>query len=185
MSTLSRRTVLQVFGISSLTPLLRAQTKSIHKAVMAKPGESRFHYSVPDPFLTPTCKLSKGDSAGACSSFEVVIPPKGGPPRHIHHREDEWYYIIAGEFLFEVGDAKYSLPVGGSIWAPRDVPHVWANGGTTDGKMIFICLPGGFENFFEDSAKGMNDKMTPAQMERIMNNYGMELLGPPLFAPGS
>jgi hypothetical protein len=51
--------------------------------------------------------------------------------------------------------------------------------------MIFICLPGDFENFFEASAKGMNDKMTRAQMERIMNNYGMELLGPPLFASGS
>jgi mannose-6-phosphate isomerase-like protein (cupin superfamily) len=116
-------------------------------------------------------------------SGPLVARPQTGPPRHIHHREDEWYYVLAGEFLFEVDGVKYTLPVGGSIWAPRDIPHVWANTSTTEGRVILMCQPGGFENFFDAFVKGMIDKVSPAQMEQIHARYGMEMLGPPLFPP--
>jgi hypothetical protein len=111
--------------------------------------------------------------------------PKGGPPRHIHHREDEWYYVLSSEFLFDLGNIKYTLPVGGSIWAPRGIPHVWANVGATEGRMILSCLPGGFENFFNDSAGGLVGKLTAADLQAVMTKYGIEMLGPPLFPPTS
>ncbi|MEG9436361.1 cupin domain-containing protein [Edaphobacter sp. HDX4] len=106
-----------------------------------KPGENRFDYAVAELKKSAGCKVTKEDSLGACSIFELVNPPKGGPPRHIHHREDEWYYVLSSEFLFEVGNVKYTLPVGGSICAPRDIPHVLANVGTTEGRIILMCIP--------------------------------------------
>ena len=54
---------------------------------------------------------------------------------------------------------------------------------TTEGRIILLCQPGGFENFFDAAGKGMMDKASPAQMEQIMNRYGMEMLGPPIFPP--
>ena len=63
------------------------------------------------------------DSAGTISMFEFIIATKQGPPPHVHHREDETYYILTGEFLFEVGGTKYSLLPGSTIFAPRDLLH--------------------------------------------------------------
>jgi quercetin dioxygenase-like cupin family protein len=183
MPILSRRTALQALGIVSITSLLPAQPVTRRKVVVTKPGENRFAYTVPELRSGAACKVTNEDSLGACSLFELVARPQAGPPRHIHHREDEWYYVLAGEFLFEVDGVKYNLPVGGSIWAPRDMPHVWANTSTTEGRIILMCQPGGFENFFEAFVKGMIDKVSPAQMEQLYASYGMEMLGPPLFPP--
>lgn len=183
MPILSRRTALQAFGIASITSFLPTQAVTPRKVVVTKPGENRFAYTVPELRSGAACKLTNEDSAGACSLFELVAGPHTGPPRHIHHREDEWYYVLAGEFLFEVDGVKYTLPVGGSIWAPRDIPHVWANRSTTEGRLILMSQPGGFENFFDALGKGMIDKVSPAQMEQIYARYGLEMLGPPLFPP--
>jgi quercetin dioxygenase-like cupin family protein len=54
-----------------------------------------------------------------------------------------------GEFIFKAGGEEHNLMTGASIWLPRDTPHVWANTTATDGKLILMCQPGGFENFFD------------------------------------
>ena len=113
MPILSRRTALQAFGIASITSLLPAQGAPSRKVVVTKPGENRFAYTVPELRTGAACKVTNEDSAGACSLFELVARPQAGPPRHIHHREDEWYHVLAGEFLFEMGGVRYTLPVGG------------------------------------------------------------------------
>jgi quercetin dioxygenase-like cupin family protein len=164
MPILSRRTALHAFGIASITSLLPSRAVTHRKVVVTKPGENRFAYTVPELRSGAACKLTNEDSAGACSLFELVAPPRTGPPRQIHHREDEWYYVLAGEYLFEVDGSKYTLPVGGSIWAPRDIPHVWANTSTTEGRVILMCQPGGFENFFDAFVKGMMEQVRPAQL---------------------
>jgi quercetin dioxygenase-like cupin family protein len=185
MHIVDRRTALQAFGIASITSLLPAEAKASGKVVVTKPGENRFAYTVPELRTGAACKLTSDDSAGAYSLFELVALPRTGPPRHVHHREDEWFYVLAGEFLFEVGGVRYTLPVGGSIWAPRDIPHVYANTSTTEGRLILMCQPGGFENFFDAFGRGLMDKVSPAQMQQIHAKYGLEMLGPPLFPPTS
>jgi mannose-6-phosphate isomerase-like protein (cupin superfamily) len=180
---MNRRQALQAFGIVSFTPLLSAQAPVDRKVVVVKPGDNRYAYNVAALRTDAACKLTAQDTGGACSLFELVTPPKMGPPRHVHHREDEWYYVLSGEFLFEVGGTKYTLPTGSAIWAPRDIPHVWANPGTVDGRMILLCQPGGFERFFDELAKAEMDKDTLEQMGQLMLKYGMEMLGPPLFDP--
>jgi hypothetical protein len=51
---------------------------------------------------------------------------KGGPPRHFHYDQDEWFYAIKGNFAFEVGEERFTLGPGDALLAPRLVPHVWA-----------------------------------------------------------
>ncbi len=181
----SIQTALQAFGIASIASLLPAEATASGKVVVTKPGENRFAYTVLELRTGAACKLTNDDSAGACSLFELVVLPRTGPPRHVHHRQDEWYYVLAGEFLFEVGGVRYTLPVGGTIWAPREIPHVYANTSTTEGMVILLCQPGGIENFFDAFVKGMMDKVSQAQMEQIHVRYGIEMLGPPLFPPTS
>jgi quercetin dioxygenase-like cupin family protein len=178
MPEMDRRSLLYAFGIASLTPLLAAQTTG-RRVTVAKPGESRYKFTHPQ--LNPLCMITGQDSAGAISMFEFIIGPRQGPPRHVHHREDETYYVLTGEFLFEVGGTKYSLLPGATIFAPRDVPHCWANVATAESRMIMACTPGGFEGFFDEASKAMMDKASPEQMNKIMAKYGCELAGPPLF----
>ena len=90
--------------------------------------------------------------------MELTVPSHSGPPLHVHHREDETYYVLSGEFLLEVGGQKYSLPQSSTIFAPREIPHRWANVATADAKLILVCTPGGFERFFDETAKAILDK---------------------------
>jgi hypothetical protein len=101
--------------------------------------------------------------------------------RHVHHREDEWCYVAGGQFSFEVGNSKHELPVGASIWMPRDIPHVWANTASAEGKLLVACQPGGFEKFFDEIAQV--PAADAAQIKAVMARYGMEYLGPPLLGP--
>jgi quercetin dioxygenase-like cupin family protein len=175
-----RRSLLYAFGAFSIVTLLPAEQAAPGRRVaVAKPGESRYKFTHPQ--VNPKCMVTGDDSAGSISMFEFVVAPRQGPPRHVHHREDETYYVVAGEFLFEVGGQKYSLLPGATIYAPRDVPHAWVNVAGTDSKMVMACTPGGFERFFEESSKAMMEKATPEQMNRIMAKYGCEFVGPPLF----
>jgi mannose-6-phosphate isomerase-like protein (cupin superfamily) len=183
---MNRRTLLYGFGILSVRTMLPAQTAIMRgKVAVAKPGESRFAFSSAQQAALSPCKLTIDDSGGALSAFELNIVPQGGPALHVHHREDEWYYALSGNFLFRVGGETHVLYTGSSIWLPRDIPHVWMNTGDTEAKLLLVCQPGGFEKFFDEMGNAM-EKISAAsdaanqQMKEIMAKYGMELLGPPL-----
>lgn len=187
MPNLDRRTLLYFFGIASVTPLLRAQTPATGKVTVAKPGESRFSFATAQQAKLSPCKLTSEESGGSCTTFELSAMPQTGPYRHVHHREDEWYYVLSGEFLFKAGDEEHTLPVGASIWLPKGIPHVWANVSSQEGKLILVCLPGGFEKFFDEMGREMANVHDTAgaekTMKEVMARYDMELLGPPLFKP--
>ncbi len=185
MPNLSRRTLLYVFGVASVSPLLNAQIGPGGRPVVAKPDENRFPFTSQQQAQKTACKVTSDDSGGSCSIFELVVPTRSGPPLHVHHREDEWYYVLAGEFLFEVGGQPFDLSTGASIWAPRDARHRWANTSSTPGKLILTCLPGGFEKFFNELGKypalDSADPLETKKLHELHAKYGMELLGPPIF----
>ena len=187
MSKVDRRTLLYLFGIASVTPLLPAQTRSSGKVAVVTLGESRFAYATAQQSKLSPCKLTSDDSGGACTAFELSAMPQTGPYLHVHHGLDEWYYVLSGEFLFKAGGEEHTLPVGGSIWLPRGIPHVWANISKEEAKLILVCLPGGFEKFFDEMGKEMADvhdaDNAARKMKEVMAKYDMELLGPPLFKP--
>lgn len=127
---MNRRTLLYALGAASFAPLSALPEPAVRRAVVASPGENRFSYTSAEQAKRSPCKLTSDDTAGALSIFELNVAPHSGPVRHVHHREDEWCYVLSGEFIFEVGSEKHTLPVGASVWMPRDLLHVWANAST-------------------------------------------------------
>jgi len=123
-------------------------------------------------------KVTSQDSSGLFI-LENIFHAKGGPARHLHYDQDEWFYAVEGEFLIEVGQERMTLKPGDSLFAPRKVPHVWAYVGDTQGRILVTFMPAGkMEAFFREVTKV---NAMPPQDPELWRAHGMELLGPPLF----
>ena len=110
--------------------------------------------------------------------LENTFLAKGGPARHLHYDQEEWFYILEGEFQFEVGAQRLRLQPGDSLLAPRQVPHVWAFVGEARGRILIAFLPAlNMEAFFREVTKA---NAMPPQDPGLWHAHGMELLGPPL-----
>ena len=122
-------------------------------------------------------KVVPQDSSGLFI-LENTFHAKGGPARHLHYDQDEWFYALEGEFIVEVGAARFRLRPGDSLLAPRMLPHVWAYIGDTQGRILIAFMPAGrMEAFFSEVMKA--DAM-PLQDLELWRAHGMELVGPPL-----
>ncbi len=122
-------------------------------------------------------KITPQDNDGILI-IENTFREKGGPARHLHYNQDEWFYIIEGEFLFEVGQEKFRLKPGDSLLAPRKVPHVWAFTGGGRGSVLIAFLPAGkMESFFREVTKA---NAMPPQDPELWRAHELEWLGPPL-----
>ncbi|HEY8599960.1 MAG TPA: cupin domain-containing protein [Thermomicrobiales bacterium] len=119
--------------------------------------------------------------AGGLFILENSFHTPGGPARHLHHEQEEWFYAIEGEFLLEVGEERFRLHPGDSVLAPRGVPHVWAFVGEGRGRiLVAFTPPGKMEAFFREVTKA---NAMPPQDPALWRAHGMELLGPPLALP--
>jgi mannose-6-phosphate isomerase-like protein (cupin superfamily) len=125
-------------------------------------------------------KVSTLDTGGGLSVAEITSLHKGGPARHLHHEQDEWFYVLEGEYVIEVGEERYEPGPGDSVFAPRKVAHVWAHVGEGTGRVIAALQPAGeIEAFFEDLAK-LGRTPEREELQRVFTSHGMELAGPPL-----
>ncbi|MFZ0391944.1 MAG: cupin domain-containing protein [Calditrichia bacterium] len=126
---------------------------------------------------TISFKVTPEDSKGVFI-IENVFHQKGGPAKHLHYDQDEWFYAVEGEFLLEVGSERFHLKAGDSLLAPRRIPHVWAFTGDIRGRMLIAFMPAGkMEAFFREVTK---KNAMPPQDPELWRAHGMELLGPPL-----
>jgi mannose-6-phosphate isomerase-like protein (cupin superfamily) len=129
-----------------------------------------------------TVKVSGADTAGQFVVFESTTSPGNGPGLHKHASQDEWWYVLEGEFVFQVGEQKFRANAGSSVFGPRSVPHSFLSVGTIPGKMIISFQPAGrMEAFFEEFAK-----VTTVQPDAMVNGslYGIEGVGPRVTADG-
>lgn len=118
------------------------------------------------------------ESSSGLLVLENSFHARGGPARHLHEDQDEWFYVLEGEFLMEVGAERYALHPGDSLLAPRQVPHVWAYVGDAIGRIMVTFLPAGsMEAFFREVTKA---GAMPPQDPELWRAHGMRLLGPPL-----
>lgn len=125
-------------------------------------------------------KVSTVDTNGGFFVSEIVDHLKGGPARHLHLEQDEWFYVVEGEYVIEIGDERYRIGPGDSVLAPRGVPHVWAYVGEGTGRLIAAVQPAGeLEAFFNELAK-VKGSPSRDHMQELFRAYGMELAGPPL-----
>ena len=101
----------------------------------------------------------------------------GGLPLHLHYDQEEWFYVIEGEVLVQIGEKRFQLKPGDSVLAPRKVPHAFTAVGATPAKMHVGYSPAGkMDLFFRNIANG-----TPAVLDAaLFRKYGCELVGAPL-----
>ena len=118
------------------------------------------------------------EDGGGMLVLENTFHARGGPAKHLHHDQDEWFYVLEGEFVLEVGDKRFELTPGASVLAPRGVPHVWAFVGDAPGRILVAFSPAGEMAAFFRLVTRAN--AMPPQDPALWRAHGMELLGPPL-----
>ena len=125
-------------------------------------------------------KVSGSDTDGALAIFEQTSLSQGkGTPLHIHTSQDEIFYVIEGAYKFQVGQYKYDLTTGDSIFLPRQVAHAWTQV-SEKGKMTVIMQPAGkLENFFVTMA-GLDHEPSKEEISKIFADNDMQVVGPPL-----
>ncbi len=146
-------------------------------ALLVAAGEDQFGEHRGLGVSAITFKVTPKDSNGLLI-IENTFHQKGGPARHLHYDQEEWFYAVEGEFILEVGQEKFRLKPGDSILAPRKVPHVWAYTDGERGRILIAFMPAGkMESFFREVTKA---NAMPPQDPELWRSHGMELLGPPL-----
>jgi quercetin dioxygenase-like cupin family protein len=125
-------------------------------------------------------KISGKDTDGDLAIFEQTSLSQGkGTPLHIHNSQDEIFFVLDGSYFFQVGDDKYSLTVGESIFLPRKVPHAWTQA-SEKGKMIVTVQPAGkLEDFFVTMA-ALQHEPNQEEIAQIFSDNDMQVVGPPL-----
>jgi quercetin dioxygenase-like cupin family protein len=95
-------------------------------------------------------KVTGDDTAGAFDYFTVEVAPKGGPPLHVHHKQDETIHVVSGHFKVKIGEETFELAEGGFAYLPSKIPHVFLNLTDEPGELTIVFTPGGAHRFFEE-----------------------------------
>jgi mannose-6-phosphate isomerase-like protein (cupin superfamily) len=126
------------------------------------------------------CKVSGRDSAGGLFVMENHQTKMGGPPRHLHFDQEEFFYVLEGRYVFEVGNERFEVGPGDSLFGPRRVPHAFMFTGQGQGRLLIAYHPAGkMEAFFTELARhpGIPEA---GVLKRLFSDHGMEVTGPPL-----
>lgn len=120
------------------------------------------------------------DTGGEYSVVEEIVSPGGGAPLHVHHREDEIFYVLEGEFEIQCGERTFTGRRGTQGIAPRNVPHGFRNVGSTPATILMTLRPGGFEGFFDEIDALPHDvPIDMLEVKAIASKYDIELVGSP------
>ncbi len=149
--------------------------------VRSDEGEARWWFSG-----LAVLKATAADTGGQLTIVEVTEPP-GEAPLHVHHRDDEAFWILEGDVTFEVGEATIAATAGDYVFAPRGIPHRYT---VSDGgcRMLFILVPGGLEDVLRKTSEPAGNRTLPPPSEEeptpeeieglkaIVKEHGYELL---------
>jgi quercetin dioxygenase-like cupin family protein len=133
-------------------------------------------------------KATAADTGGQMTILEITEPPDNEAPWHVHHGEDEAFWILDGSATFEVGDQTIEARTGDYLLGPRDIPHRYTTG--PDGcRMLFIFTPGGFEDLLRAVSRPAENRTLPPagngtplsdadaeRMQAAIQAHGCELL---------
>ncbi len=178
LPSIERRTLLGLALAALPMPFAASAAVQSPPATYVRAGQDRDGTHKTLGISTIDFKVTAKDSNGGLLAIENTNRGKGGPAKHLHHAQDELFYVIEGEYVIVVGTQRYELKAGDSILAPRQVPHVWAYVGDAIGRMLITFTPPGqMEAFFREVSK---ENAMPPQDPALWRAHGMELLGPPL-----
>jgi len=126
-------------------------------------------------------KVTGEDTGGAFDYFIVEVAPHGGPPLHVHHKQEETIHVLKGRFKVQIGDEIFYLNEGDFAYLPSKVPHAFLNLTNEGAEIIVVYTPGGGHKFYEELGPLMHsaspDKKIVAE---LFEKHEMTLLGPPL-----
>ncbi len=125
-------------------------------------------------------KVAPTDTGGDLYVVQHTDTATGGPPLHVHHTQDEWFYVLSGAYRVQVGDERFEVGPGDAVFAPRAVPHVWAHVGDGPGSLLIAFQPAGQMDAFLGALAALGGAPTPAAMGPLFAAHGMTMLGPPL-----
>ena len=122
--------------------------------------------------------LVRADAATTGGAFSIVeeLEPLD-TPRHVHENEDELFYVLEGEHVFEVGDESFQVGPGSVVFAPRRIPHAHRRVVPRTGRFLTMVSPAGFEGFFRElSDAERNGTIGPDAYARASARYGITWL---------
>ena len=121
-------------------------------------------------------KATAADTGGQMTILEVTEPPNKEAPLHVHHREDEAFWILDGSATFELGDRTIAARAGDYLLGPRDVPHRYTTG--SEGcRMLFILTPAGFEELMRALSRPAGSRSLPPAGEEMPSPSDEEMAG--------
>jgi quercetin dioxygenase-like cupin family protein len=145
-------------------------------------GEARWGFGT-----LATLKATSETTDGRLFAIEHLAPRGAGSPLHVHHREDEWFYVLEGELTFWVGGRVIDAPAGSFVYGPRDIPHTFVVA-SEEARFLLVTEPGAFGAFFRAASEPAERLEIPpapteppdiAALTALAAAYGVEILGPP------
>ncbi len=157
-------------------------TAPVVTALQTGEGEALWAFGV-----LATIKASGDTTAGRVAVIEHLAPQGAGSPLHVHHREDEWFYVIDGSVTFWVGGDVFEAGNGAFVYGPRNVPHTFMVS-SEQARFLLVTEPAGFEDFMRAVGQPATALTIPpptapladiAPLIAAATGYGVEILGPP------
>jgi quercetin dioxygenase-like cupin family protein len=151
------------------------------QAVMRKPGEGRTIAVVGDVYRF---LVTGEDTNGKYAQWEAIVPPGGGPPPHVHSREEEGFYVLEGEITFTIGEERLMASAGMFANMPVGTPHSFKNESSKPARMLISLAPAGLEKMFFEVGVPMPPGATTAarptteEIEKLLAvapKYGIEI----------
>jgi mannose-6-phosphate isomerase-like protein (cupin superfamily) len=134
-----------------------------------------------------TIKAGSEETSGGAVITENLAPRGSGSPLHVHHREDEWFYVLEGELTFWVGGQIVVAGPGGFVYGPRDIPHTFTVS-SEQARFLLVTHPGAFDGFVRALGQPAERLEVPdgagappdmGLLAATAVEYGLEILGPP------
>ena len=157
-------------------------TPAVPIAMQQGEGEARWFLGA-----LATIKSSGETTGGRVAVTENWAPRGHGSPLHVHHNEDEWFYVLSGELTFWVDGQVITATDGSFVYGPRNVPHTFTVT-SEEARFLLVIEPAGFENFLRALSEPAESltlppaSIEPPAMDAMMAaaaEYGIEILGPP------
>jgi len=178
-------TTLAFYPLIAFSKIKNTVMTRTNKGFKVNSGDSRIgkHFKMKGITLNVLdLKISSTDTDGDIAIFEQIgFTPMGGPPLHIHPYQDEFFYIIEGDYQFQVGDDKYHMKSGDTIFLPRNIQHAFIQL-TEKGKVLVSYIPAGkMEDFFKTTDLWTSPP-TSEEIVKVFADHDMKVVGPPLKA---
>ena len=130
-------------------------------------------------------KAASDSTNGAFGLIEQLIPAGFATPYHVHHAEDEAFYVLEGELAVVLDGKWQKAGTGAYLFGPREVPHGFKVEGSDPARILVLCAPAGFERFVIEMSDPATQLALPppappdmAKLTSLAAKYKIDILGP-------